>query len=462
MIDVPAGAATPPAQTELAQTLKSRHVAMISFGGIIGAGLFVGSASAFSKGGPGVILIYGVIGLLIFFIMRMLGEMAVAKPGLGSFVEYSAHALDHWAGFATGWLYWYAWVFTVGAETVAGARLLQSAGLDASMWAISVGLVTVLAIINLCSVKAYGEFEFWFAMVKVSAIAVFIVIGATFVGILHPRVALTTALGHGGFLPMGVAGLFAAVPVVLFSIMGSEVATIAAAESANPAANVARAARTVALRILLFYVLSIAVIVAILPWNSIAIGVSPFKSALDAIGVPGSSKVMSIIIITAVLSCVNSGIYITSRMLHELATRGDAPRSLAGTAINKVPRAGILISCLAGILAALAQLYLRKDIFTLLVSTSGSVQLFVLLIVAVAQIRERRRLEKQRMQLKFKVWLFAWLSYAVLAGMVGVFVVLAFIPAAQTELVMSGLAVCVVIFAAVLRQRHLRVVAAAR
>jgi GABA permease len=256
--------------------------------------------------------------------------------------------------------------------------------------------------------------------------------------------------------------LFAAVPVVLFSIMGSEVATIAAAESANPAANVARAARTVALRILLFYVLSIAVIVAILPWNSIAIGVSPFKSALDAIGVPGSSKVMSIIIITAVLSCVNSGIYITSRMLHELATRGDAPRSLAGTAINKVPRAGILISCLAGILAALAQLYLRKDIFTLLVSTSGSVQLFVLLIVAVAQIRERRRLEKQRMQLKFKVWLFAWLSYAVLAGMVGVFVVLAFIPAAQTELVMSGLAVCVVIFAAVLRQRHLRVVAAAR
>jgi GABA permease len=253
---------------------------------------------------------------------------------------------------------------------------------------------------------------------------------------------------------MGVSGLFAAVPVVLFSMMGSEVATIAAAESANPAENVARAARTVALRILLFYVLSIVVIVTILPWNSIVVGLSPFKPVLDRIGIPGSGAVMSIIIITAVLSCLNSGIYITSRMLHELAARGDAPKFLAGTATNKVPRTGIVIGCSAGLLAALAQLYLRQDVFTLLVSTSGSVQLFVLLIVAIAQIRRRRQLEAKGIQLTFKVWLFPSLSYAVVAAIVGVFLVLAFIPAEQTNLFMSALTVCAVLGAMGLRKRY--------
>jgi GABA permease len=442
------------APTALAHTLKSRHVAMISFGGIIGAGLFVGSSSAIAKGGPAVIIIYAAVGLLIFLIMRMLGEMAVATPGQGSFVEYSALALGDWAGFLTGWLYWYSWVFTVGAETVAGAKLLHAELLDAPVWAISLGVVAVMAVVNLFSVKAYGELEFWFAMIKVSAIAAFIVIGAAFIGLLHPHAALATLLGHGGFLAMGVTGLFAAVPVVLFSMMGSEVATIAAAESANPAENVARASRTVALRILLFYVLSIVVIVTILPWNSIAVGLSPFQAVLDRIGIPGSGAVMSIIIITAVLSCLNSGIYITSRMLHELGARGDAPEFLAGTAANKVPRTGILIGCSAGLLAALAQLYLRQDIFTLLVSTSGSVQLFVLLIVALAQIRRRRQLEAKGIQLKFKVWLFPWLSYAVVAGIVGVFLVLAFIPAEQTNLCMSALTVCAVLAVTALRTRY--------
>jgi GABA permease len=444
------------APTELAHTLKSRHVAMISFGGIIGAGLFVGSGAAIADGGPGVILIYAAVGLLIFLIMRMLGEMAVATPGLGSFVEYSALALGHWAGFLTGWLYWYSWVFTVGAETVAGAKLLHAQGVDAPVWTISLAVVAVMAVINLFSVKAYGELEFWFAMIKVSTIAAFIVIGAAFIGLLHSHAALDNLLGHGGLLPMGISGLFAAVPVVLFSMMGSEVATIAAAESANPADNVARASRTVALRILLFYVLSIVVIVAILPWNSIVVGLSPFKPVLDLIGIPGSSAVMSIIIITAVLSCLNSGIYITSRMLHELGARGDAPRFLAGTATNKVPTTGILIGCSAGLLAALAQLYLRQDIFTLLVSTSGSVQLFVLLIVAIAQIRRRRQLEAKGIQLTFKVWLFPWLSYAVVAAIVGVFMVLAFIPAEQTNLSMSALTVCAVLAATGLRNRYCR------
>jgi L-asparagine transporter-like permease len=428
----------------LAHGLKPRHVAMISFGGIIGAGLFVGSSGAIAKAGPGVAATYAACGLLIFLIMRMLGEMAVAQPGKGSFVEYSALGLGRWAAFVTGWLYWYFWVFTVGAETVAGAKLLQAAGLTAPLWAIGLGLVLAMTCVNLLSVKAYGELEFWFAVVKVAAIAVFIAIGASFLAFWKPAAVLPNLLQHGGLLPKGASGLLAAVPVVIFSMMGSEVAAIAASESADPAGNVARAARTVAMRILLFYVLSILVIVSILPWDSLTPGHSPFTPVLDLIGIPGSSALMSLIIITAVLSCLNSGLYITSRMLHELGSNGDAPRFLSRTAGNRVPVAGIVIGCLAGFVAALAQLYLRDDVFTLLGSTSGDIILVVYLIIACAQIAQRRRLEAQGVKLSFRMWAFPWLSYLVIAGIVGVLILLAFIPDQQSTLALSGLTVAVV------------------
>lgn len=428
----------------LAHGLKPRHVAMISFGGIIGAGLFVGASGAIAKAGPAVAVTYAACGLLIFFIMRMLGEMAVAQPGKGSFVEYSALGLGRWAGFTTGWLYWYFWVFTVGAETVAGAKLLQAVGLAAPLWAIGLGLVLLMTVINLLSVRAYGELEFWFAVIKVAAIVIFIAIGVGFIAFWQPTSAINNLFQHGGLFPKGASGLLAAVPVVIFSMMGSEVAAIAAAESADPAGNVARAARTVALRILMFYVASIVVITAILPWNTLTAGHSPFTPVLDLIGIPGSSALMTLIIITAVLSCLNSGLYITSRMLHELGRSGDAPAFLSRTAGNQVPMAGIIIGCLAGFVAALAQLYLRDDVFTLLGSTSGDIILVVYLIIACAQVAQRKRLEAQGVALSFKMWGFPYLSYAVIAGIVGVLILLAFIPDQQTTLALSALTVVVV------------------
>lgn len=442
----------PPAK--LAHSLKPRHVAMISFGGIIGAGLFIGSSGAVVKGGPGVFLTYAACGLLVFLIMRMLGEMAVAKPGAGSFVEYSALSLGRWAGFVTGWLYWYFWVFTVGAETVAGANLLHAIGLDLPVWIIGLSLVLVMTATNLMSVRAYGELEFWFSLVKVSAIGAFILIGGFYIFGYHFAEASSNLFDHGGMLPHGLGGLVAAIPVVIFSMMGSEVATIAAAESEDPAANVARAARTVALRILVFYVLSVLVIVAILPWDGITAGTPPFKAVLDVIGIPGSSLVMSAIVITAVLSCLNSGLYITSRMLYELACGGHAPKSLAETASNKVPKLGILIGCAAGFAAALAQLYLREDVFTLLASTSGDIILFVYMIISFAQIRERRKLEAAGLELKFKMWLFPFLSYAVIAGIAGVLVLLFFIEGQRETLILSCLTVLVVLGALLVRNRR--------
>ncbi len=462
MSSVTRDAGTGSAARGLSHALRPRHVAMISFGGIIGAGFFVGASSAIAKAGPGVMLTYGACGLLIFLIMRMLGEMAMARPGQGSFVEYSALALGRWAGFVTGWLYWYFWVFTVGAETVAGAKLIRAAGLDAPVWAIGFVLVTLMTVTNLLSVRAYGELEFWFAVIKVTAIAAFIAVGAGFIVFFHPGAALPTLLGHGGWLPLGAGGLLVAVPVVIFSMMGSEVAAIAAAESADPALNVARAARTVALRILVFYVASIAVIVTVLPWDTLAPGLSPFTPVLDRIGIPGSSALMSMVIITAVLSCLNSGLYITSRMLHELGRSGDAPPLLAGIARNRVPMAGLLIGCAAGVAAALAQLYLREDVFTLLASTSGDIILFIYMIIALAQIRQRRRLQEQGVVLKFRMWLFPWLSYAVIAGIAGVLVLLAFIPEQQSTLALSALTVVVVFGALQLRNRRAARLAAER
>ena len=444
----------PAAPGRLAHSLQPRHVAMISFGGIIGAGLFIGSSGAIHKGGPGVIITYAACGLLVFLIMRMLGEMAVANPGKGSFVEYSALALGRWAGFTSGWLYWYFWVFTVGAETVAGANLIHAIGLDLPVWLIGLALVLVMTATNLLSVRAYGEVEFWFSVIKVSAIAAFILVGGAYAFGLHPAQSLATLADNGGLLPNGSGGLLAAIPVVIFSMMGSEVATIAAAESADPATNVARAARTVAFRILAFYVLSVLVIVAILPWNGVAVGLSPFKAVLDVIGIPGSAALMSMIVITAVLSCLNSGLYITSRMLYELASNGHAPKTLAETAGNKVPKLGILIGCAAGLGAALAQLYLRDDIFTLLASTSGDIILFVYMIIAFAQIRQRRKLEAAGVEMKLKMWLFPWLSYAVIAGIAGVLILLAFIEDQHDTLFLSCLTVLVVLGALAVRNRR--------
>jgi GABA permease len=443
-----------PPPSKLAHSLKPRHVAMISFGGIIGAGLFIGSSGAIAKAGPGVFLTYGVCGLLVFLIMRMLGEMAVARPGIGSFVEYSSLSLGKWAGFVTGWLYWYFWVFTVGAETVAGANLLNAIGIDLPAWIIGLALVLVMTATNLMSVRAYGELEFWFSSIKVAAIAAFILIGGAYVLGLHPAEGLANITEHGGVLPNGFGGLVAAIPIVIFSMMGSEVATIAAAESEDPASNVARAARTVAFRILAFYVLSALVIVAVLPWDGVVSGQSPFKAVLDVIGIPGSSLVMSVIVITAVLSCLNSGLYITSRMLYELALGGHAPKSLAETASNKVPKLGILAGCAAGFAAALAQLYLREDVFTLLASTSGDIILFVYMIISLAQIRERRKLEAAGVELKFKMWLFPFLSYFVIAGIAGVLVLLAFIDSQRETLILSCLTVLVVLGALALRNRR--------
>ena len=318
---------------------------MIALGGIIGAGLFVGSSAVIETVGPGAVVSYLAAGVLVILVMRMLGEMAVANPSVGSFADYTRSAIGGWAGFTTGWLYWYFWAIVLAIEAVAGAEILQR-WIDLPTWLMSLVLMALLTTTNLWSVRSYGEFEFWFASIKVAAIIAFILIGAGWLFGLgsgdSPGLAnLTTG---GGFAPDGAASLLSGIVVVIFAFVGAEIVTIAAAESEQPEEAVARSVRSVVYRVLVFYVLAVFLLVAVVPWTQVTPGESPFISALDRIGIPGSADVMNAIIVTAVLSCLNSGLYTGSRMLFGLARRGDAPKALLDVNDRGVPVKAILLS----------------------------------------------------------------------------------------------------------------------
>ena len=439
---------------KLAHSLKPRHVTMISIGGIIGAGIFVGSSVAIHIAGPVVLLSYLLCGLLVFVIMRMLGEMAMARPGVGSFTGYTSLGLGPWAGFTNAWLYYYFWVITIAVEAIAGANMLMPF-IPLPMWALSALLIGAMTAVNLMSVKTYGEFEFWFASLKVITIVGFIALGLGYIFGFGPGLAALQAqfTTHGGFAPSGYGTVFLAIPTVIFSMMGSEVATIAAVETEDPARNVVRAGRTVALRIMFFYIGSIAVIQAILPWDTVIPGKSPFVAALALIHVPGASAIIGAVIFTAIVSCLNSAIYVTSRMLYEMAQRGDAPATFLHTSASKVPATGILVSGLLGFGVVITSVMSSGGLFAFLVQSSGATILCVYLLIAFAQIQLRQRLERKGEVLDVKVWLFPGVSYAAVASILAVLVMMLFSVDERMEVVLSGGVFAAIVIAYQIRAR---------
>jgi GABA permease len=358
---------------ELAKSLRSRHVAMISIGGIIGAGLFVGSSAAIASIGPAIVASYVLAGLVVLIVMRMLSEMAVATPGVGSFTEYVRLGLGDWAGFISGWLYWYFWVVVVAIEAIAGAALLHQ-WLDLPVWQIGLALMIILTAVNLLSTRSYGEFEFWFSSIKVGAIVVFILIaGAYALGITSPSGStFGNLIAHDGFAPFGTLSVLAGVTTVIFSLCGAEIVTIAAAESNEATSTMSRLTSTIIVRILLFYVLSVLLVVAIVPWKEIVPGVSPFAVVLERLDIPAAATIMNLIVLTAVLSCLNSGLYVTSRTLFVLAARGDAPQSMVKLNRRRVPVRAILIGSAFGYVTVLTSVVAPEVLFSFLVNASGA------------------------------------------------------------------------------------------
>ncbi len=429
---------------QLHKSLTQRQLTMIAIGGVIGAGLFVGSGVVINGAGPGAFLTYAISGVLIILVMRMLGEMATANPSTGSFADYARHALGGWAGFSMGWLYWYFWVIVVGFEAVAGAKALTY-WFDAPLWLLSLGLMALMTATNLISVGAFGEFEYWFAGIKVAAIILFLGLGSLYVLGIWPGRSLdfSNLVVHGGFFPNGVGAIFSSVVVVIFSMVGAEIATIAAAESKDPAKAIRKSTNSVILRISLFFVGSLFLLAVILPWDSTELGASPFVRAFDRMGIPFAGDVMNAVVLTAVLSCLNSGLYTASRMLFVLAARREAPVRLVKVTSRGVPRAAILLSSVVGFLCVIAAAVSPDTVFLFLLNSSGAIILFVYLLIAISQIVLRRR--SGSAGLPVKMWLFPGLSIVTVVGILAVLAQMALDPEIRPQLVLSLVAWAVVL-----------------
>ncbi|MGW1379821.1 amino acid permease [Streptomyces sp. NPDC002446] len=417
----PPGSGEAPRQSGLQSGLKNRHLSMIAVGGVIGAGLFVGSASGITAAGPGILLSYALVGALVVFVMRMLGEMAAANPTSGSFSAYADRALGRWAGFSIGWLYWFFWVVVLAVEATAGAAILTSWVPAVPQWAWALIVMVVLTATNLASVASFGEFEFWFAGIKVVAIVAFIALGGLALFGLLPGSDAATGFGnltaHGGFLPNGPSTILTGVLMVVFSFMGSEIVTLAAGESEDPQRAVTKATKSVIWRVGVFYLGSILVVVSLLPWNDPSIAKKgSYVAALDAIGIPHAGQVMNVIVLTAVLSCLNSGLYTASRMAFSLGQRGDAPKAFARTNARGVPQAAILVSVVFGFVAVGFNYLWPTTVFQFLLNSSGAVALFVWLVICFSQLKMRGIILRENPdKLVVRMWLFPYLTWATIA-----------------------------------------------
>ena len=445
--------------TGLQRGLKARHLRLIALGGVIGAGLFVGSGVVVQSAGPAAVLSFALTGAIVVLVMRMLGEMAVAYPAVGGFYEYNRLALGDLAGFLTGWMYWYFWVIVVALEAVAGAKLIDYWIPGIEPWVVTLALTALFMFMNLLSVRAWGETEFWFASIKVAAIVVFLVAGAAWVLGLWPGGGggFSNLTANGGFAPNGIGPVLTGAVAATGFYFGAELVTVAAAESTEPERAVARSMQSVISRVLIFYVGSIFLVVCILPWNDAQLMSQPYVSALEKLGLPGAAQVMNAVILTAVLSALNSGLFASSRMLMAMSRRGDAPR-----AFSRVDRRGIPVpALLAGTVFAYVTVvmsYVSPDkVFAFLVNSYGTVAIFVYVLIAFAQLRLRKRLEAEAPErLRLKMWGYPYLSWVAILAMLAIVAAMAFIPDQRAPLLFGVLSTLVMLLGYVLSRRRAR------
>ncbi|WP_329205627.1 amino acid permease [Streptomyces sp. NBC_01696] len=452
----------------LAHGLKQRHLTMLGLGGVIGAGLFVGSGAGIAVAGPAVVVSYLIAGALAMLVMRMLGEMSAAMPASGSFSVHAERALGRWAGFSVGWLYWFMLVVVLAVEATAAAQIAHAWVPAVDQWLWVLLFMVVFTVANLTAVKNFGEFEFWFAALKVTAIVAFLVLGVLAVlGVLPDTdpVGLTNLTGQGGFLPNGWDGVVSGVLTVVFAFGGLEVVTIAAAETDDPARAVGRAVRSAVVRILFFYVGSMLVIVTVLPWTAQQAGLSPYVKVLDSIGVPSAGQIMNIVVFVALLSALNANLYGSSRMIFSLAERGEAPRGLLKVSGTRgaegspsgggVPRRAVLASVAFGFVSVLLNLGWPDTVFLYMLNSVGAVLLFVWGLIAASQLRLRRRLEREAPDaLALRMWCFPYLTWVTLAGLLAVLLLMLTDDAARLQVLWSAAATALVLLVAVVRERR--------
>lgn len=390
----------------LQRDLKERHVQLIGIGGAIGVGLFLGSASAIKAAGPSIILAYGLGGIFIYFILRALGEMTVEQPVAGSFTTYAYEFIGPLAGYLTGWSYWLFWALVCMLETTATGIYVQFWWPDMPQWISALACTIFLTFANLASVKVFGEFEFWFALIKVIAIIAMICFGGAmiFFGIGNggAAVGFSNLWTFGGFFPNGLHGFTISLVMVAFAFLGMELIGVTAGEAQNPQKTIPSAINKVFYRVLIFYVGSMLVILSVYPWQEIGTMGSPFVLIFDRLGVPAAAGIINFVVITASLSTGNSGIYVTGRMLHSLALQGKAPKYFAKLSKSSVPHRGILASVIMMIISVFLNYLIPAEIFNYLMSVITFIGLYVWFIILWAQRSYRKsRTPEELTQLKF-------------------------------------------------------------
>lgn len=386
----------------LGRSLSSRQLTMMGLGGAIGAGLFLGSGAGVQAAGPAVLISYIVAGTLVILVMWALGEMAAANPNSGAFSVYAEKAMGVVAGSTIGWLWWIQLVVVIAAEALGAAALLFSVWPVVPVWALALGFMAFFTGMNLVGVKNFGELEFWFAILKVAAIIIFLFIGAVILFGWLPGIPSPGISNFANFAPAGMGGVAAALFVVIFAFGGTEIVSVAAAETENPEQNVAKAIRTVVWRILVFYIGSILIIVALLPVGSTGLD-SPFAGVLDLAKIPGASTVITLVAVAALLSALNANLYGASRMIFSLSERGEAPRFLSRLTVSKVPRAAVCVSVAFGFIATVLEIVFPERVLPALLSLVGSTLLFIWGSALVSQLILRRRADREGVILPMKM-----------------------------------------------------------
>jgi len=420
--------------------LTRRQISMMGLGGAIGAGLFVGSGEAISIAGPAVLVSYLVAGTIVILVMSMLAEMVAARPSSGAFSSFAQRAMGRSAGSAVGWLYWIQLVVVIAAEATGAAGIVQGWTPGFPAWAWVLVFVAALTAVNLFGVRNYGRFEFWFAAIKVFAIIAFLIVGACAIfGLIPnvPAVGVGNLVAHGGFAPHGITGIAAALLIVVFAFGGTEVVAIAAAESDDPANNIRRIVREVMVRILIFYMGSIFVIVAVLPWDEKEVKAGPFSAVLATLHLPGVDLLMSAIVVLALLSAMNANIYGASRMVYSLGERGLAPLAAIRTSAKGVPYVAVLASVAFGFVTVGLNWAFPEVVLGLLLNIVGSTVLVIWTATAISQIILRRRADRDGEEMPMRMWGFPVVSWACLV-LLAVIIALAMIDqAARTQLLLT-------------------------
>ncbi|MBK0867221.1 MAG: amino acid permease [Saccharopolyspora sp.] len=420
-----------PAPGEYRKELSNRHINMIAIGGAIGVGLFLGSGKALDQVGPGLMVIYAIAGTMIFFVMRALGELLMYRPVSGSFAEYAGEFVGPWAKFATGWGYWLVWIVTGMAEITAVGEYFQFWFPEVPQWIPALGALVVLSGVNLIAVKLFGEFEFWFALIKVLAIVGMIVLVALILVFGFSDVGDTASVSniwsHGGLFPNGATSALLSFQIVMFAFIGVEMVGQTASESANPKQVLPRAINAVMLRILIFYVGALAALTALAPYTEFSPDGSPFVQAFAMIGIPAAAGVINFVVTTAALSSCNSGIYSTGRMLRTLSHDGHAPRGVGVLSGRAVPARAIAVTFGAMLIGVALNYLVPEQAFTYITSASTVGALFTWGMIVVSHLGFRRKVARGELQTSnFRMPLAPYSNYVVLAFLAMVVVLLAF------------------------------------